>query len=149
MFLNAELMNLLNIIEKMQSIHEKGGTCCDRLEEWKRPVYGWHNARFPPEYRQCCLSGKRFAMDASCDLYYVMACFYEKVTGRSAPHNFEFVRSWKSCILDCLKGWEQEEQKAVIAMIANCTKRKDKRIGDAKMLLRKDFMKTVSKKTVQ
>lgn len=146
--LNEMLYDLLRDIEQMQKIHEKGETCCDQSEEWKTHVCGWHNSRFPPEYRQCCLNGKEFEMNASCDLYYFMSCYYEKISGCKAPYNFELVHSWKKSVLISLKDWDAAEQKAVIAMIADCTRwKKEQRIQDAGKLLQKDFMKAVVDKT--
>lgn len=139
-FSNEKFGDFLRDIENMQRIHAKGETCFDKQNEWKNPVCGWHNSRFPPEYRQCCLNGKEFEMDASCDLYYFMSRYYEHITGCKAPYNFEIVRSWKKDVLSSLRNWDAAEKNAVIAMIAGCTRwQRGRRIQDAKKLLQKEF----------
>ncbi len=133
---NESIRDLLDKLQELQLIHGAGATCYDKTKAWNQKQYGWHNPLFPPEYRRSCLSGEEFHMNASCDLYYLMACYYEKITGHRPPHNFELDHVWKKGILACTSDWKQLYQDAVIWLIAACTKWKDcHRIQDATELM--------------
>lgn len=139
------MRELLEDLTKMRAIHRTGGACCEKCEEWKNSIYGWHNSRFPPEYRLNCLRGGEFRADPSCDLYYKMACYYERATGQKAPYNFELDRVWRDCLTDCFAKQGLRIENAAAKMIAGCTRWKSqRRMRDAGELLETDYMKILT-----
>lgn len=129
----------------MQIIHDTGRTFYDYSAEEKKCAYGWHNPLFPPEFRRCCLNGKYFQATPSCDLYYLMASYYENLTCHKAPHNFELNQSWKKYIAENSVSWTNVQRSATIDMIAGCTRWKNhQRISNAGELLNTDFVKALS-----
>ena len=61
-------------------------------------AYGWHNPRFPPEYRRACLRRDPFEPDIYTEIYALMADWYERVSGGRAPCDFSVYREWKERI---------------------------------------------------
>ncbi len=60
--------------------------------------YGWHDSHFPPEYRKACLKGEIYNPDIYTGIYVIMAGWYERISGRKAPPNFEVYREWKNYV---------------------------------------------------
>lgn len=147
-FLSEEesLQVLLDKIYRLQPIHTAGRTCCDKSDEWKMRLYGWHNPLFPPEYRRCCLTGEQLEVEPSCDLYYYMAHYYEILTGQKAPYNFELDRSWRRCIASHSAIQTPLLQTALNDIIEGCTRwQYRKRIRNAAELIKKDSVRTLEK----
>ncbi len=141
----VELCLLLEHLRRMREVHESGGTCYAQSKEWRNCAYGWHNPLFPPEYRHFCLKGGAFGAEPSCDLYYFMACYYERITGKKAPHNFEMDRSWKEQVRICAVAWEPEQQEVLLGVIACCTRwKRQRRVQNAGELLKTDGMKVLA-----
>lgn len=150
----TELELLLDHVRRMQAVHASGGIYYAQSKEWDS-TYGWHNPLFPPEYRSCCLNGKEFDADPSCDLYYFMACYYEMITGQRPPHNFELDRLWKERLRSAMEAcrsasqsgkpnWSPIHQNALQGIIRNCTRwKQQKRIQNAGELLETDEMKAL------
>lgn len=137
---------LLNKIYNLQQIHITGCTCYDKSDEWKMCAYGWHNPLFPPEYRQCCLTGEHFEAEPSCDLYYFMAQYYESLTCHKAPYNFELDHSWKHCIMSHSTIQNPIIQSSISDIIAYCTKwQRKKRIQNAEDLINTEPIKNLKK----
>ncbi len=92
--------------------------------------YGWHDSRFPPEYRRACLRGEIYDPDICTGIYVVMAGWYEKISGRKAPPNFEVYRDWKKYIQ--ISG--SFESEVIIRAIEIGTRRKRERRDVIKVL---------------
>lgn len=136
MYEKEYIEKLMEDLFMLKAVHETGETYYNKTKIWNQKDYGWHNPLFPPEYRRCCLNEKKFQMNASCDLYYLMACYYEKITGRKAPNNFETNRLWKDYIVQHTSDWLPGYQTAWIHLIEDCTRWQDKyRIQNAMELL--------------
>lgn len=132
-------------LQNMRKAHAEGAVCCERTQEWRECIYGWHNPRFPPEYRLRCLNGEAFRADPSCDLYYYAACYYERATGQRAPYNFELDRAWRERMTEYFAAQGILLQNAAEKMIADCTRwRSRRRMPNAEELLKADYMKKIS-----
>lgn len=136
------MRTFLRDLQRMEKAHARGDACCEQSREWKTGVYGWHNPRFPPEYRMHCLRGEAFEADFSCDLYYYAACYYERATGQRAPYNFELDHVWRTRLAEYFTEQEILLRNAAENMIADCTRwRSQKRMPNARELLKTDYMK--------
>lgn len=89
-------------------------------------AYGWHNPHFPPEYRKTCLSGKLHKTDMHTEIYYTMACWYERISGMRAPCDFAVYSDWKGRILAArtCEALTTEQKERLIRAIEIGTRRK-------------------------
>lgn len=132
---NSEKVSLQYLIEGIKNLkkyHAVGETYCDKLPEWKSSAYGWHTPYFPPEYKKCCLNGTRFLAEASCDLYYFMIKYYERIKGSLPPESFQLNRKWGLILRRSMVGWSPKIQDCVVKIVGICTRNnKSQRPRDA------------------
>ena len=88
-------------------------------------AYGWHNPHFPPEYRRACLRGGPYEVDIYTEVYFMMACWYEAISGKKAPGDFSLCPDWKNNIrhADICKEISIEETEQIIRAIETGTRR--------------------------
>ena len=117
------LRYLVETIYRIRDCHNKGDIYYKK--ELSSIAYGWHNIKFPPEYREYTLSKKRGKpLCKEYDFYYLFMAVSELI-----HDDFEslsrVLRSEirKKKLEKSLAGWDSELTKAILLLIRNGTAR--------------------------
>ena len=139
---NDGLFYLIRGINILLKVHRNNLCLCANSKEWNDRYYGWHTPYFPPEYQRCCLNGRDFTPNMSCDLYMFFIKYYIWVTGSHLNVNFQRNKSWIEVFLISTEEWVSEIQDAVIDLISLCINRDpDRRMQSASELVKeKSFL---------
>lgn len=130
------LRYVMNTVDEIEKAHNHKRIFFE--QELTSVGYGWHNTRFPPEYREYIL--KKTTNHPICkeyDLYYLFMNACEIVYGSALPFSF-FLRGEikQQEIKDCMTDWDDHTAKALLNLIRKCT-----RIIPSKRIMRIEDLK--------
>ena len=119
------LRYLVETAEKIQDSHRNGEIYYDK--ELSSTAYGWHNTKFPPEYREYILTKRDGEPKKSeYDFYYLFMNVCEMIYGSALPFRL-FLRgeTWKLEMEACMIEWDNNTSKVLLKLIRRCTCRKN------------------------
>lgn len=144
------LRYLIETAYKIRDSHKKGNIYFEK--ELSMTAYGWHNIKFPPEYREYTLTKRRGRpICKEYDYYYLFMEVSELIYEDSSPLN-RVLRSevGKKRLKKSLAGWDDEVIRTLFLLIKKgISKKPEDRISNYEELAQMSEWSLVQKRYVQ
>lgn len=129
-----EILTIQYLVENVQRIEASRSIGEMYFEEELKDIgYGWHNMKFPIEYREYLLTRtKGRPLSEDYELYYLFMDIKERILEEDLSARF-YLRDgdWKNEVKAKTKEWNPEVQQCIIDLISKCTRRQaSERIKD-------------------
>ena len=137
----------MNLLDQLQEIHNKGfvlGNVSrnmiekDQNDDWHlvpgtdlyelgtavgfdKEALGWKKQNRAPEYRRACLQGKKYYPTRSGDIYGLVYCIYEVITGVRPGLNFQLNRNWANPLEKAFVCDTDKKKAALQSLLDQCT----------------------------